>query len=76
MPLIRLIRGWPRFALRACALILLVQLIVSGLAISFIAVTGLIPLSPEATAALSGAPHVLFILVVCLVSLGAQASIL
>jgi diguanylate cyclase (GGDEF)-like protein/PAS domain S-box-containing protein len=72
----RLIRGWPRFVLRACALILLVQLTVSALAISFIAVTGLIPLSPEATAALSGAPHILFILVVCLVSLSAQAAIL
>lgn len=72
----QLMRGWPRFVLRACALILLVQLTVSALAISFIALTGLIPLGPEAMAALSGAPHVLFILAVCLVSLAAQAAIL
>ena len=76
MPEMRLIRSWPRFALRAGALILFVQLMVSALAISFIALTGLVPLSPEATAALSGAPHILFIVFICLLSLSLQAGVL
>jgi diguanylate cyclase (GGDEF)-like protein/PAS domain S-box-containing protein len=73
----QLIRGWPRFALRVCALILLVQLTVSALAVIFISFTGLpFPLDPSVHEDFYSLGHAVFILIVCLVCLGGQVAVL
>jgi diguanylate cyclase (GGDEF)-like protein/PAS domain S-box-containing protein len=77
MPLTRLLRGWPRFALRACALIFLVQLIVSAIATTFIVQTGIpFQLDPATSAAIYSLPHAIFIILVCLLCLSGQVAVL